>query len=667
MTLGNVRLVFLKEMRDTLRDRRTLFISVVLPIFLYPLLMIGFSQVVIATKKGIYEEAQRIALAGGEELGTLAPRLTEKKDLEVVDTDDPAAALAAGDIDAWLEAGPALGADLEAARQGTVIVHFDSTRDASRAAERKIARVLDTWSRDLLVSRGLSEADIEPVKVEDADLASREQRGAKQFGPMLALLLVIMALSGAFYPAVDIMAGEKERGTMETLLVCPATRTEIVAGKYMTVLTMTVITALLNFASMGLTFSQFAKLMPQGNGGIALDISPLIAGVIVLALLPLAGLFSAVALALSTFARTYKEGQHYLSPLFIAVMPLAMVALVPATQLSTFAAVPVAGAVLLVRDLLLGTATAGQILLVLGTTAALAAAAIAWTVAMFNREDVLFRDPGGTQFTLFSRSRGGGATPTPGHSLVLASVALVLIFFVAPRFAKRSPSYAFFVPQAVTLLLPFLAMAWYRFSPRRTLSLRAPRPLAWPAVVIGAPCALLLVMMIATRVGISDESLEPLKRVFEQVVSEVGLPVLLILPPIAEEIFFRGFFLSGMRRRGGRWVAILITAAAFAFFHMEPAKYLTTGLLGLWLGYVTVATGSLYPAILAHLINNSFPLLLGESAFENGLPVWLAIPAVSGLALALYLLRRVEVANRAAAAKRREQAHPGAPGESREG
>jgi membrane protease YdiL (CAAX protease family) len=154
--------------------------------------------------------------------------------------------------------------------------------------------------------------------------------------------------------------------------------------------------------------------------------------------------------------------------------------------------------------------------------------------------------------------------------------------------------------------------------------------------------------------GFDEESLRPLEKSLADFAARVGLPLLVLLPPIAEEVFFRGFLLSAFRRSGRVVRAVVITATIFAFFHLLPVKYLPTGLIGLWLGYLVVATGSLYPAILAHLANNAIPLLFAGAL---DLPLVAAVPALVVFAGCIFFLEQLR--RRRA---RGESLPPAAPG-----
>ena len=183
MSLRNISLVYGKEMRDTLRDRRTLFISVVLPILLYPILMIGLSQVVMTAKSKIEGRTQKVVVTGGPEVEEITARLmaeaeedTDGGGLEVVESDDPLASVREGEIDLWIEILPGFADALSAKEQGKILVHFDSTKDDSRAAERKAVKALRLYGDAVLRERGLSEADIEPVAMEPKRLTFQPQQ-----------------------------------------------------------------------------------------------------------------------------------------------------------------------------------------------------------------------------------------------------------------------------------------------------------------------------------------------------------------------------------------------------------------------------------------------------------------------------------------------------------
>jgi sodium transport system permease protein len=163
----------------------------------------------------------------------------------------------------------------------------------------------------------------EPIQVKVQDVATAREAWGNLCSQLFPFLPVMMCLTGAFYPAVDLCAGEKERGTMETLLISPASRSEIVLGKFLTVMLASVMTAILNLVSMGLTGVKLAHHVGALAAGAnarshpALIAPPTMQAACWMALLliPLAAFFSAVCVALAVLARSMKEGQYYMTPL----------------------------------------------------------------------------------------------------------------------------------------------------------------------------------------------------------------------------------------------------------------------------------------------------------------------------------------------------------------
>jgi sodium transport system permease protein len=203
-------------------------------------------------------------------------------------------------------------------------------------------------------------------------------------------MLVMWSLAGALYPAIDLCAGEKERGTMETLLISPANRVEIVAGKFLAVWTLATVTAWWNLLWMGggaVVGGRLLGLSLVGAGGLIWCAALTV---------PLAALFSALCLALGVYARSTKEGQYYLLPIFLGTMPLVLISLTPGLELTwRTSLIPVTGLCLLLQKLIFPP-TEGPpwayfppVLFSLATCIALA---LRWAVVQFHREDVLFRE-----------------------------------------------------------------------------------------------------------------------------------------------------------------------------------------------------------------------------------------------------------------------------------
>ncbi len=415
--------------------------------------------------------------------------------------------------------------------------------------------ILKSW-KERIVS-GRVERDekplsyLEPVQARAVDVARGRQAGAAAnvWARFFPFLLVIMSLTGAFYPAIDMCAGEKERGTMETLLISPASRPEIVIGKFLTVLLASMASAALNLASLAITALGISRQLGVGHGsaGGSAGVGPIAAvqapslesafWMIVL-LVPLSVFFSALCVALATMARSMKEGQYYLTPLYLVTLPLVFATLVPGIELNLFTSlVPVTGASLLLRTLMMGDYLEARryFLVVLLPLLVYGALALRWAVDQFRSESVLFREAERFDLAGWLRHviRDRQPTPTGGQALLCFVLILTLAYYASTTGLLGASWVGLVVGQATFILLPPLVLSFLlTSSPRTTLLLR------WPSsryLAIGVGLALTLNPMVAELRRLVDY-LFPMSEVIKQGMEQLmgSLQDLGLLPALVD-------------------------------------------------------------------------------------------------------------------------------------
>lgn len=525
----------------------------------------------------------------------------------------------------------------------------NTASEKSLIASNRVQAVLNDWEREIL-KQTLAEVGLpsnlpQPVKPITVDLAEQAQLSANVWSKLFPALLVIMSLTGAFYPAIDLGAGEKERGTMETLLICPATRTEIVLGKFLTVMLFSASTALLNLGSLGFTGKYMVSLAGSGPMSKLVDLAlpPMSVLVWVLVMLaPLSALFSALCLAFATFARSSKEGQYYLTPLLMVTMGLTVFCLSPAVEIQPFYSVmPVMGPALLLKGLL-QPATSSEmtpyILPVLVTSLGYSLLALWWAIDQFGGEDVLFREAERFDLRLWLRHLLRDKDPTPSFSeAMFCFVTIMLLQFGAMRFFQGPLQRAtesergllmlqlLIIQQLVIIATPPLFMGvMLTSSVRETFRLRWP---GWTALPLAAVLACML-HPLSLEFGASIAWFFPplpphigelLKTISSDEIS-FGLTLLAfaVAPAVCEEIAFRGFLLSGYLHGGRERLAIVLSALTFGIIHLIPQQVLNASLLGLVIGFIAVRTRSLFPGIVFHLVYNGLELV--RSRYGNLTP-----------------------------------------------
>jgi sodium transport system permease protein len=396
MNLRQIGLVYRKEMTDTLRDRRTLVSMIVVPLLVIPGLMFGLTEVGLRMVNKAVTERATVMILGENNAPTLAAQLRANPLLEVLPAHaDFAQRIADKQLRAAIELPPGFEAALatEAAAHPTVRISYHEGELRSEQALRKIEATLESYKNVLvaqrLAARDLTVEVLQPFAQSPTNVAPAERVSGAALGGFIPYIIIILTLTGAMYPAIDVTAGEKERGTIETILASPVSRGALAGGKFLTVLTTSLATALLSLLSLSVS-ARFTS--GGGLGPLSLKLSPQGVVAMLVIMVPVAVLFSGVLLAIALTAKSYKEAQSYVTPLMIVVILPAVAAMLPGVELDTrLALIPILNVSLVSKELVAGIYDWPVIAVIFSTSCVYAGIALAAAIAAFRRESVLFR------------------------------------------------------------------------------------------------------------------------------------------------------------------------------------------------------------------------------------------------------------------------------------
>ena len=678
-----------KECRESLRDRRTLATLLLMPLIVYPLLGLvvqrfAFSSVNAAAPEASVVIHDRIALSDApvllaeiEEAGDIPEPVSEGSKTSP-DPGDVKAALPGLDLP-LLNPGtgrlrPQLRVDLvatyslELIEQGlrdgavdvavalrplsgeapqdtvsTIEVLYRTGDPVSEAAAEEVAFRLREH-RDAAIRKLLNRMQIggsAMVKVRQKGLQSA-RKSESPLAAFVPLMLVLMTMTGAVYPAIDLTAGERERGTLELLMAAPVSRRQLLAGKFCAVFLVAVMTAMINLTAMMVTLAATGfdrVLLPQGIG-----VRMLLQ--VLLLLIVFASFFSSVLLSITSFARSFREAQAWLIPLMLVSLAPGILSLMPGVRLNVLLSlVPLVNIVLLGRELFQGVAPGGLFLLTLAATAGYSAAALRLAAGIFGSDAVLFAADRREQ----QRAPSQLLDYVPRRILLGTLLALLPLFavlaglrgrLIAPENTGGQLLLSAAVLLGVFVLLPMAAMRLGRVKMATGFQLAGFRPLAVPAAVLLGCSAWTAVYELLLLAG-SGDTLQKimdnpaLRQMVDRLTSNTSLPLQLLClaatPALCEELFFRGFLWNGLQNMlPGKFRPLLISTAVFAAAHVVTDASLTverlpgTFLLGLMLGLFRLQTGSVVPGMLLHFCNNAVLLSLERLA-----------PAMQGLGIAL--------------------------------
>ncbi|HUX07190.1 MAG TPA: ABC transporter permease [Acidobacteriota bacterium] len=430
MNPRTIWIVFRKEVLDIIRDRRAVAFMIIMPLVLIPALMYLISTFALSSEKGIAERESTVAVVGAEDApGLLAYLRNEERqrfnppgeselDIFVIEDqsgvnafievlDNLPASAEAGEIrslidskqlDAVLVVPPDFQSQLESHDEGLNLrIDFLSTSDRSEKAYQRLRRSLSAYRERVVESRltaaSLNAKIIEPFETAGQDMATGQERAGEIFGRILPYMIILMTFNGAMFPAINMAAGEKEQKTLETLLASPASRIELVTGKFVVIMLTGVISSVLSLVGMyyGLSMGEIGARLRQVMT-LSIDTSTIVMAVLLV--VPLAFVFAGVLLTISVFARSYREAQGYMGPLTILIILPAFASFLPGVELNyTLSMVPVVNVSLVLKKVLAGQGFEVMHYYALTFVSTLVIAGIAiWLCArMFKNENAIFK------------------------------------------------------------------------------------------------------------------------------------------------------------------------------------------------------------------------------------------------------------------------------------
>jgi sodium transport system permease protein len=393
----HIKTIFQKEILDTIRDRKTLYVMILLPLILMPLLMVGMQALMKSNLDKEKESMAKVAVRGyqGRLIGNI---LNKASKIEIVKEKEVKNDFKSGKINAAILVPVTFEDDLKAKKQINVKIIYDATSQSSSFAKAKIDMALQSFTNSLintnLIEKGIDPNILNPLTIAEDNVAGEEKMGALILATILPLIIAMWSVIGGMYTAIDIGAGEKERETLEALLVSPASRLSIVLGKFFTILFVTMVTIVLVLLSLVVTYKLAMPYLSLGEQTIKLQIEPLNIILVLIAATLLSAALSALLLTLSISARNFKQAQNYITPLYILNMiPSYILMTMPDFKASvTMYLIPIFNSIVIFKELLMGEVHWDHFGLVMLSSLLFAVAAIILAIRIFNNEKVLFKN-----------------------------------------------------------------------------------------------------------------------------------------------------------------------------------------------------------------------------------------------------------------------------------
>ncbi len=673
---GRLIRLCLKELREILRDRRTIITLILMPLLLYPVLSLIFNNLLLTqfnpsaetteTLVGFESEDQAnefLAMVRQGKANLLAAKkevdASASKGLRPVGVDEAETAVKDGIVDIAVAKRAIEGAGPSASQW--LLTYRPNSLLGKRAAdyfEKRLQAINDGLMLRLMQMNGLPDRLPATFEIRTLD---EKVAAAVSLASFIPLMLILMTITGAVYPAIDLTAGERERGTMEALIAAPIPRMGLLLAKYVAVVFVALLTAAANLIAMTVTLLVTGlQELVFGPDGLSVSVLLQIFGLLIL----FSAFFSAILLAITSFARSFKEAQAYLIPLMLLALGPGIISLSPEIELTpSWAVTPMVNIVLLARDVLSHDFDPIMGLIVVQSTLLYAIAALAVAARVFGTDAILYGSQKGWRDFL-KRPTQKRATAPVSMAFFCLSLLFLLLFYSLGLLAQfrdqpmRNLAFGYMGASILIFVgIPFLLARQGHIEFRSGFGIRPAKLLHWVgALFLGLSLWTICHELVLLSQWLGWVSLDEKQVNADALVSQWRtLPALLVVvawgitPAVVEELFFRGFLLRALLARLRPTHAILISAVVFGAFHvvganlLTPERFLPSTFMGLALGFLAWRSKSTLPGILLHAANNSSLILVAY--YEKQLSDWgIGIEETTHLPLYWFAIAAIAIA-----------------------
>lgn len=618
-----VTAIFKKEMIDILRDKRTLFMGIILPLILYPVIMIIMTQIMTMSMGSIEEKDINIAFEKNpsKELVSLIENQTDENTgrINIVTTNNYKKDLQDGNIDAYI--GVKGKNKIENYK-----IYINSSKENASSVNSKLEEIFTTY-KDSKVKNKIEQSKLDvketlnPVVYQTVDVAEDEDVAGLVLGGILPFILIMGVLLGAIYPAIDSMAGEKERGTLETLFTLPISNLELVMGKYMAVSLCAIVTAILNVVSILMTLvyilttGELTGQLIFGSLKLSSLVFPLFITIICVCLFAM--VVSAISMCVCSLAKSFKDAQNYITPVMFLVLIPSYVSMIPNISLDrTTSVIPVVNISLLIKSVLTNNTNLGLIALVFISNFAFVILSVIILSKMFNSEEILFGNSRNFSFLEKRSNIKKGTIPTVSDGVILYAVGLVLLIYVGSYIQLKFKMTGIVLTQIMIISLPLLFAFYIKSDFKKVFSLKQPKfKHLLGSAILWIGCYLLVFIITNIVMYYFPQNQEIVEGLNDALFIKdnllLNLLIVAVMPAICEEMFFRGFILTSFKSNQKSYKgAIIFSGILFGIMHMDFIRIIPTSILGISFAYAVCKSNSIGVGMFMHFLNNGFAVIV---------------------------------------------------------